>query len=494
MRRVKARMASTRKGFAIVFLVSLVTSTAIGLAVYNLDNAYIASKFDLVSYVPDRILAGSDASILIMAMDHHGNPMAGKPIEVKLVTGNSTQTLWSGRTDSDGFASPVFKAPSESSKADIVVASGPEEIRTSTVIDDTIRIIITTDKPVYQPGQTMHMRVLSFSGADPLPEQLPLILEVIDPNGDKIFKKQLAPNEFGISSYDLALSDQMIQGTYTIKAYSGERSASKAVIIKDYVLPKFRVELLGMQDWYLIGTQITGIVDAEYFFGEMVQGSVKMNASVYYGVWTSVYKSSGDLALGQYQFSIPPIQYAVGIPEAQGNGYLQINVSVTDTGGHTETRSKVVAIAPQSLAITVLTDSCVTGQYSTFKVIVRTPDGKPVNNTTIFPRLIDVDSLSTNLPPVITDSRGIASVTFLYEGQKTAVFGRSLYSYDNYVSVPLGDGSGVKVITDRPSYSIGDLGKFEIVYSGKSLTSNVYYDVVSRGFVIDRGVAQLSNG
>ena len=495
MRRVKARMASTRKGFAIVFLVSLVTSTAIGLAVYNLDNAYIASKFDLVSYVPDRILAGGDASILIMAMDHHGNPMAGKPIEVKLVTGNSTQTLWSGRTDSDGFASPVFKAPSESSKADIVVASGPEEIRTSTVIDDTIRIIITTDKPVYQPVQTMHMRVLSFSGADPLPEQLPLILEVIDPNGDKIFKKQLAPNEFGISSYDLALSDQMIQGTYTIKAYSGERSATKVVIIKDYVLPKFRVELLGMQDWYLVGTQITGIVDAEYFFGEMVQGSVKMNASVYYGVWTSVCKSSGDLALGQYQFSIPPIQYAVGIPEAQGNGYLQINVSVTDTGGHTETRSKVVAIAPQSLAITVLTDSCVTGQYSTFKVIVRTPDGKPVNNTTIFPRLMDVDSLSTNLPRVVTDSRGIATVTFLYEGQKTAIFtAGSSYSYDNYVSVPLGDGSGVKVIADKPSYSIGDLGKFEIVYSGKSLTSNVYYDVVSRGFVIDRGVAQLSNG
>ncbi|MBU0624507.1 MAG: hypothetical protein KJ672_06640, partial [Candidatus Thermoplasmatota archaeon] len=456
-------MAATRKGFAMVFLVSLVTSTAIGLAVYSLDNAYIASKFDLVSYVPDRILAGGDSSILIMTLDHHGKPVGGKSIEVKLEAGNSTQTLWSGRTDIDGFASPVFKAPSESGKVDIVVTSGSEEIRTPTVIDDTIRIIITTDKPVYQPGQTMHVRILSFSGADPLPEQLTLILEVIDPNGDKIFKKQLTPNEFGVSSYDLALSDQMIQGTYTIKAYSGERTATKAVIIKDYVLPKFRVDLLGMQDWYLVSSPISGVVDAEYFFGEMVQGSAKVNASVYYGVWKTVYESKSVLTQGQYQFSIPPIYFAIGIPEAQGNGYLQINVSVTDTGGHTETRSKVIAISPQSFAITILTDSCISGEYSTFKAIVRTPDGKPANNTTVSPRLVDAQGSVTNLPPVVTDSRGIASVTFLYGGQKTAVFvAGPVSSGTSYVTVELGDGTGVKVIPDKSSYNMGDLGKFDI--------------------------------
>ena len=497
MRRAKARMAATRKGFAIVFLVSLVTSAAIGLAVYSLDNAYIASKYDLVSYVPDRILAGGDSSILIMTMDNHGNPTGGKPIEVKLKVGNSTQTLWSGRTDVDGFASPVFKAPSESGKVELVVTSGPEEITTPTVIDDTIRIIITTDKPIYQPGQTMHVRVLSFSGANPLPEQLTLVLEVIDPNGDKIFKKQLAPNEFGISSYDLALSDQMIQGTYTIKAYSGERTATKAVIIKDYVLPKFRVDLLGMQDWYLVYSPISGVVDAEYFFGEIVQGSVKVNASVYYGVWKTVYEMNSVLTHGQYQFSIPPIRYAIGIPEAQGNGYFQINVSVTDTGGHTETRSKVIAISPQSLAITVLTDSCVSGEYSTFKVIVRTPDGKPVNNTSVSATLVNAEDEGTSLPSVVTDSRGIATVTFLYGGQKTATFVAgpgTAGSYDSYVTVELGDGTGVKVIPDKSSYDLGDLGQFEIAYSGRSLTPNVYYDVVSRGFVVDRGVVQLSNG
>lgn len=233
IRRIVARRRTSGKSLAIVFLVSVMISAAVGLVVYNLDKSYVASKFDLVTYVPDRLLAGQDASILIITMDRAGNPLPNRHVEVSLKGDGLNQTLWTGTTDSKGFASPAFKAPSNSGKAELVVTSGTEEVVSKTVVDDTIRIIITTDKPIYQPGQTVHLRVLSFSGANPLPQEMPLVLEVIDPNGDKVFKKQLTPNEFGIASYDLALSDQLIQGAYTIKAQSGEREASKVVVVKD---------------------------------------------------------------------------------------------------------------------------------------------------------------------------------------------------------------------------------------------------------------------
>ena len=321
-----------------------------GIAVYNLDKAYVATKFDLITYVPDRLMAGSDASMLVMAMDKDGNPMPGEDIELKLRVNGSTETVWSGATDEDGTAAPVFTVPDEPGTVEIIATSGPEELVTSTVVDDTIRIILTTDKPLYQPGQTMHIRVLSYSGANPLPMNSSLTLEVIDPNGDKIFKKLLTPNEYGVASYDLALSDQIIQGTYTIKAYSGERETTRAVVVKDYVLPKFRVGVLGLKDWYSVYSFISGVVDAEYFFGKEVSGSVEIDASVYYGVWTSVFSSEGDLSHGQYSFTIEPIRYAVGIPAAGGNGYMQLNVSVTDTGDHTEMRTIVIPIA-SSLAM-----------------------------------------------------------------------------------------------------------------------------------------------
>ena len=486
-------MAATRRSLALAFVVSLTLAGAMGIAVYNLDKAYVATKFDLVTYIPDRLMAGSDASILVMTLDKEGNPMPNQDIQLKLKVNESTKTVWSGSTDEDGTASPVFSVPNQSGKVDIITTAGPEELVTSSVVDDTIRIIITTDKPVYQPGQIMHIRALSFAGANPLPTNAPLVLEIIDPNGDKIFKKLLATNEYGIASYDLALSDQIIQGTYTVKAYSGEREATRAVVVKEYVLPKFRVDLLGLNDWYMVGSYITGVVDAEYFFGKEVSGSIQMNASVYYGVWTEVYSTQGSLVQGQYSFSIKPIGYAVGIPAAGGNGYLQLNVSVTDTGGHTETRTKIIPISATSVSLSVLTDSCVLGQESVFSVIARSPDGKTRANSSVSMYMVDKDGHTQLTSTETTDSRGIATFEFIYSGESKALFSTSS-AYSDAVSIDLGNGNGIKVVPDKSSYSVGETGSFSVHYSGNSMTKNVYYDVVSRGFVIDRGVVKLSGG
>ena len=464
-----------------------------GIAVYNLDKAYVATKFDLITYVPDRLMAGSDASMLVMAMDKDGNPMPGEDIELKLRVNGSTETVWSGATDEDGTAAPVFTVPDEPGTVEIIATSGPEELVTSTVVDDTIRIILTTDKPLYQPGQTMHIRVLSYSGANPLPMNSSLTLEVIDPNGDKIFKKLLTPNEYGVASYDLALSDQIIQGTYTIKAYSGERETTRAVVVKDYVLPKFRVGVLGLKDWYSVYSFISGVVDAEYFFGKEVSGSVEIDASVYYGVWTSVFSSEGDLSHGQYSFTIEPIRYAVGIPAAGGNGYMQLNVSVTDTGDHTEMRTIVIPIASSEVSLSVLADSCVQGVNSIFYVIARSPDGRTKANQSISMYTVDDNGHLGLISTAVTDSRGVATFEFQYPGADRALFSAGS-PYGSPVYVDLGNGDGIKVVSDSSTYSVGDTGHFSVHYSGSSMTTNVYYDVVSRGFVVDRGVLKLSGG
>ena len=494
MKRLPVRTRSSRKSLSFALVIAMTLTAATGLAVYNLDSAYVANKFNLVTYVPDKLSAGGDASIIVMAMDDDGDPLANKPIDVVMKIDNYSRTVWTGVTDESGFATPVFENPEESGSVELIVSSGTETLTTRTVVDDTIRIIITTDKPLYQPGQTIHMRVLSFSGAQPLPQDSPLIAEVIDPNGDKIFKKQLSPNEYGIASYDLALSDQMIQGKYTIKATSGQKTASKEIIVKDYVLPKYRVSLLGMKDWYTVSESIQGWVDAEYFFGQYVQGTVTVNASVYYGVWTEVYNTTGNLLYGNFAFSMPAIGYAIGISAAGGNGYLQLNVSVTDTGAHTETRSKIIPIAPTSITVSVLTDSCVSGQESTFYVIARTPDGKAVVNASASAYLYDADGRYRIVGPVLTDSRGLAEISFTYNGETYGVFSVGQGSKYGSATVEFGDGNGVKILPDKSAYEIGEAGNFTIVYSGPSFTSNVYYDVVSRGYVISRGVLELVDG
>jgi hypothetical protein len=497
MRKVRARRCKhDSRSLAILVLAMLGVSAAVGGAIYNLDDAYLASKFNLVAYTPDRMLSGGEASMIVFAVDDSGDPVVDQPIQVIIEDADSSQTVWSGRTDGSGYAAPVFDLPSGNGKKVVVVKAGPEEIRTSTVFDDTIRLIITTDKPIYQPGQTLHMRILSFAGADPLPQESSVLLEVIDPNGDKVFKKELYPNEYGICSYDLALSDQLTQGTYTLSATSSDRSTTKAVVVKEYVLPMFRIDLLGLKDWYMVHENIIGVVSAEYFFGQMVEGTVAIDASVYVGVWSDLYETTGTLQYGEMDFAIPAVNYAIALAEG-GNGYLRLNVTVTDTGGHEETRSEIIALAPDDLVVTVLDDSCVLGETSTFHVIVRTPDGRGVPNATVVTDLYDtLTSYHPDriLPGVKTDSRGIAEVSFVYEGEAFAEFEATLGYSQSSTGVALDDLEGLKVISDASSYDVGDIGTFDIVYSGESFTRTAYYDVVSRGFVVDRGFFELVDG
>lgn len=495
MRKVNARYPRTFRAKTALapILVAVVVLSAVGMMVYNLDDSYLSSKFNLVAYAPDRVLAGEDVSILVMTMDEDGTPLANEHVEVYLEKDDVVDQVWSGRTDAAGMAAPVLSIPSDTGKAKIIVESGPERTETGTVLDNTIRTIITTDKPIYQPGQVIHMRALTYSGANPLPQESDVLLEIIDPNGDKIFKRLLTPNEFGIVSYDFALSDQLIQGTYTISATVDDDVQTKAVIVKDYVLPKFRVDVLGLDDWYVIGKSISGVVSAEYFFGKVVEGTVSIEANLYLGVWTPFYSSDGSLQNGEFEFKLPAVTYAIGLSETGGNGYLQVNFTVEDTGGHVETRSKIISIAPSSVVLSVLTDSCVAGQISEFIVIARSPNGAPLANRSIGAYLY-TETDKRHMSDVYTDSRGVAKFRFAYRGETAAAFYDSLAYYNSLVMVDLSELSGLKAVSDKAFYDVGEVGSFQVFYSGESFTTNVYYDVVSRGYVVDRGVFQLSDG
>ncbi len=421
LRKAVARLVSRdrKNRFVATLLTVLLAVGAVGVAIENIDDAYLANKLNLITYVPDRVTAGGESTIMVFAVDNQGNPIAGQKVDVRLEIGNTSTVVWSGRTGDDGSASPAIEFPATAGKAKIVVSSGVDVIETTTVLDDSIRIIITTDKPVYKPGDVIHMRFLTYAGMDPLPQESELLAEVIDPNGDKIFKKLLSPDEYGICSYDLSLSDQLSQGTYTISATVGERTVTKALTVKDYVLPKFRVDLLGTDAWYAVHDDITGTVSAEYFFGESVQGTVDLEASVYLGVWETYYSDTGTLSDGEYAFEIPPVGYAVGIEAAGGNGYIQLNITVTDTSGHVEKRYRVIPVSESALVMSVLTDSCVVGEQSTFNAIVRSPDGGAVENATVKLYVYNATTYTT-AATASTDERGIAALTFTYAGGSMA--------------------------------------------------------------------------
>src|SRR5512137_2592506 len=122
LKRLPVRARATRKSLSFALVIAMILTAATGLAIYSLDSAYVANKFNLVTYVPDKLSAGGEASIIVMAMDDDGKPMAGKSIDIVMKKGNDSRLVWTGVTDASGFAAPVIESPEESGAVDLIVS------------------------------------------------------------------------------------------------------------------------------------------------------------------------------------------------------------------------------------------------------------------------------------------------------------------------------------------------------------------------------------
>ncbi len=475
-------------------LILIGTLVGAGMIVYNADNLYLSNRENVVACMPARMVGGYETSLIATATDSNGDPASDMDVTVSLETENETYELFTGKTDSSGTVQPSFTVPHYQGEAELVVTVGDERLSQKVKVEDsesgdfTTKILITTDKPIYQPDQTVHIRTLTYEGFELSASQNPAEFEITDANGNKIFRKSFQPNEFGIASLDYELSDQLPLGTYKIKVTVGNASAEKSVRVEKYVLPKFKIDLLDAKTWYTVDEIIEGKVSAKYFFGQEVEGTVVVDSNVYWGVWEEIGTRIGNLENGEFSFSFPAVEYVVGLDINEGNGLLELNISVTDSGGHNEYETHIFSIATEPIQITTLGDTNLAGTESTYYIIARYPNGQSVDNAQVTVEVGDETFQKT------TDSRGIAQVTFSYSGQDDMAIDVVKGSESAHKDIIIAESYGIKVITDKSLYEIGETAQFSVYYTGSAATENVYYDAISEGFVVTTGRVKLDSG
>ena len=114
---------------------------------------------------------------------------------------------------------------------------------------------MTTDKPVYQPGQVIHMRTLAldtFSQQAEAGQDVEFV--VADGKGNKVFRQVQTTSDFGIAAADFTLANEVNNGDYKISVALGETTSEKTVSVKPYVLPKFDVTLSTERPYFLPGS------------------------------------------------------------------------------------------------------------------------------------------------------------------------------------------------------------------------------------------------
>ncbi len=188
-----------------------------------------------------------------------------------------------GLTDADGYARLEFNIPrkfQDDADAELTVTArrgGIEQVATEEVGSDLKpRVLLTTDKSLYQPGQTLHARALVFDGAErALPDtEVTLLIEDEDDTG--VFRATVKTSRFGVASADWQIPASTRLGQYVVKVETEDEDypagqPAQYVKVSRYDLPNFAVSTKNDRPFYLGGQNAEVEVRADYLFGQPVK-------------------------------------------------------------------------------------------------------------------------------------------------------------------------------------------------------------------------------
>src|SRR5216683_3306238 len=231
-------------------------------------------------------LSGGPAAVRVIVTDSKNEAIAGAgTVRIELVVGEQRpRVLFAGRLNHRGTAEAQFRFPagltgSHQLRYVVDTPIGSTEFTQAVRLEDKVSILLTTEKPIYQPGQTIHARALALDRSNyQAAANGKLTFEVEDSRGNKVFKKATQTDKFGIASAEFGLADEVNLGTYHLRALMGEAEAAPtntaeiALNVERYVLPKFKVAVdfggkgTKTKRGYQPGDRVTGTVRANYFF------------------------------------------------------------------------------------------------------------------------------------------------------------------------------------------------------------------------------------
>ena len=462
-------------------------------------------------------LSGAPAAVRLIVKDSKDGAIVGAgSVEIALVTQAKTpQLLFSGRLDSRGTTEAQFRFPNAvvgnaTLRFTVGTAIGSSEFNQNIHIADKVSILLTTDKPIYQPGQMIHVRALALDRADHHASgERGLTFEVEDSRGNKVFRKITRTDKYGIASAEFGLADEVNLGAYHLRALMDDAAGNApntteiALNVERYVLPKFKVavELAGKQAkskrGYRPGDHVTGTIRANYFFGKPVDDAeITVKAT---GMDVSEFaagKSQGKTdADGAYRFDIPLPTYFAGRPLSQGAAKVLMEATVKDNAGHSETRAEPITVSESPLLITAVPEggTMIPGLENEVFLLTSYPDGTPAQAEARVRVAGNADQT------VNTDASGVAivSVRGIAGEMKLEVEASDREGNQATSSIPLearADVAGDQILlrTERAVYRTGERMDFAVFTTKRH--GAAYIDVIKDGQTIETRDLDIVDG
>lgn len=453
-----------------------------------------AEADNYVAIVPKVLHAGSQAAISL-TLFAGAEPASGR-VEVTLLKDGESLVQASERIKGKGRVE--FEVPNVAEGEYVIRVKGETfDDRAKIRIEKTTLIFVETDKPIYKPGQTIKVRVMTLD-PDLKPGAEAVTVSILDAKGIKIFRTVVDTDEFGMATMELPISGEPNLGAWKIAASSENGETQLDVRVEEYVLPKYEVKAELPRQWFLVNEAIEGTITAEYSFGKAVKGQVEIEASRYVGEW-EVYATFNAAVDGEVQFEIQGPGYVAGVPAAGGQGNVMLEITVTEHAtGYEESSSELLTVVDSPLNIQIIPDSSVFKPGLPFELLIvtETPDNRPVESA-VAVEITYIDGKfkeGAKVKREVVTSRGKALVEVTPPNDSVALVIEAFELTERSSGQParasrtLEAGyspSGNFIHVEQVSQGIPEIGEvIRFKVNSTKEAANFYYEVVSRDRVV----------
>ncbi len=476
-------LARMKKPALLVAAVILMAFILMSLYMANLES--FTSQQQTLFFTQDEFVEGSNVALRLIVKDGRtGEPLPNTNVVVKAAAPVSTQksekTLYTGVTDAFGATNVKLNLSELGDAGDyrIVFEVGDDKITQNIKVVRRAKVLLTSDKPIYQPNQVIHIRALVLKPFDLRPyANNNITFEVEDSKSNKIYKKQVVSNEYGIAYVAVPLADDINLGRYTMRAKVGDLAAEKTVEVKKYSLPKFKTELTTDKKYYKPGDEARVALTSNYIFGKPVS-----NAKLTLGLYTydvefkKIQETIGKTDYnGNYDTTISLPDYFVGLPIEKGNSFVAFNLTLVDTAGHSESIMRMVPVTQDDLVVQAIPESekLSMGAENRIYVVTTYPDGTPAQAT------VEINGKKTS-----TNRLGIGEVAIkpespgIYKLEIRADDGKNKVVRAVREITSVGGEEQMLLRTDKPLYNVGDQALFECITNQEYGTKSMYLDII----------------
>ena len=356
----------------------------------------------------------------------------------------------------------------------------------------TFRVYLYTDRPIYRPGQTVHVRTIVRSDDDALyslpPAGTQVTVRLRDARDNVLATQVLSLNDFGTAYTSFALAEGGTLGTYQVEAVVGEEVTRQALKVEEYRKPDYQVTVTADRERYLQSETMRVTVEARYYFGRPVVGA-PVQLTIYkqaYDEWEcgigasdcwarlyqgGEYRGATD-AQGRWVVHIPAqvADYSWWSPDLS---HLSLEATVEDGSGQSVSGHAQVKVYRNPRGAVLLLERYIyrPGEEIPVEVMVRDYQGAPVPGIRLYGGIYNWDGKGYNAPlatgEMVTDAAGRARWSARIEKQgwfRVAVRGEEeleswIYVYDPTGLTPWaewGQNQGLSISADKPSYAVGE--------------------------------------